>query len=148
MAKSTQKLIAVILAVTVGAIFLAPVATTVAESTGTQSVTNESVTASTSEYVQVDGYHLVDGSVTVYGYNQTSDSFELAAEGTDYDVNLEPGEIKANSSSTLIDDGEEIKVSYDYEATDGTTTLVAGFIVTLFLTLLIAVLGEEVADAL
>jgi hypothetical protein len=137
---------AVILAVTIGAMFLGPVATTVADSTGTQVVTNETVTADTSQYVEVDGYELVDGTVTVYGYNDTSGSYEQATEGTDYSVKLEPGSIQANSSSTLIQDGEDVKVSYDYEATTGTQTLVAGFITTLFITLLIAILGMEVAD--
>lgn len=146
MASNGKEVAAIAIAVAVAAMFLAPVATTVSDNTGTQSVTNETITASTSNYVSLDGWDVVDGSVTVYGYNDSSGSYETATEGADYSIKLEPGSLQANSSSTLIEDGEDVKVSYDYEATTGTQTLVAGFIVTLFITLIIGVLGTEVAD--
>lgn len=141
---SGKSILAVIIAITVAAVLLGPFVTTVNDNTGTQSVNNETVTMSTSEYVDLDGYKLDSSTVVVYGYNETSGNYEQATEGDDYSINTEPGEIKANSSSTLIDDGEDAKVTYDYAATGSTTTLVAGFLSTLFATLLLAVMGNEI----
>ena len=100
----------------------------IGQSTGTQTVTNETATALYNESVDLDGYDLVSGTVTVYGFNDTSSSYEVATAGTDYSVNLGPGTIEANSSSTLIQDGETVKASYDYVAADALTTFIVGFI--------------------
>lgn len=137
-------LVAVVLAVTTGMIFFPVVTDAVSTSTGTQTVTNETVTAETGEYVDLSGYSLEDGTVTVYGYNDTSDSYETASEGSDYEVKLDSGELKALDGSTLIDDGEEVQVSYDYQATDDMTTMVIGFVPVMIGLLLFVVLAQRV----
>jgi len=135
--KSTV-VIGFVLAAVIGVIFLGPVANAADTNTGTQTVTNETVAAQTDEYVDLGGYNIVDGSETVYGYNDTSASYEVASAGSDYDLKNGPGEIKANSSSSLIEDGEDIKVSYDYEASSDITATVVGFIPVMLGTLVFA----------
>lgn len=111
----------------VGVILLSPVITVVDGNTGTQSVENETVAVDFNKSVDLKGYQIDPGSETVYGYNETSGSYEQAAS-SDYTLHEDSGEIEFNSSSTLFDEGEEAKVSYTYEASDATTSLVVGFI--------------------
>lgn len=137
-------LIGVVLAVVVGMVFLPAVVDAVDTSTGTQTVTNETVTAQTGEYVELDGYDLEDGTVTVLGYNDTSDSYETATEGTDYEVKYDSGELKALNGSSLIDNGEEVKASYDYQASGSMTTMILGFIPLMLGLLLFVPLAQRV----
>lgn len=137
MAWSNEKIVVVFLAATVIAVLFAPLSGVITAGTGDQTVDNESITASTSEYVQLDGYDVADGSVTVEWYNSTSDSYETVAEGTDYEIAYDSGAIRANSSGQ-IGDGDDLRVSYTYAATDGTTGRVAE-LVPLFLALLMLV---------
>jgi hypothetical protein len=126
--KTAGLVIGVVVAAIIGVLFLPVVSDAVGSSTGSQDVTNETVTGQHGEWVELGGYDIDENSETVWGYNDTSGSYEQAIEGTDYDIRYSEGEIQANSSSTLIDDGEQIKVSYTYQATGSTTTLVAGFV--------------------
>ncbi|QGX95925.1 hypothetical protein EI982_14590 [Haloplanus rallus] len=110
----------------IGVIMLTPVVTAVNANTGTVSVTDETVTAQTDERVDLRGYDIDPASVTVEAYNDSSGSWEMTTEYTLYD---QPGEIQFDvQNSTLIDDGEEVRVTYDYQATGELTALVAGFI--------------------
>lgn len=135
-----------VIAVVVGMVFFPAVVNAVDTSTGTQTVENETVTAQSGEYVDLSGYQVEDGTVTVYGYNDTSASYETATSPDDYEVKFEPGELKANSSSTLIDDGENVKVTYDYKASNDTTTLIAGFIPVMIGVLLFFSLARKTMD--
>lgn len=144
---SAGAMVVLIVAAVVGILFLPVMADTVNNSTGTQTITNETVTADYDTAVTLDGYQLVQDSETVYGYNDTSASWEVATSGTDYEMNYEPGEITVLNSSSLIDDGEELRVTYDYQATDSTTTLVLGFLplllgVLIFVTLAAGVMKQ------
>jgi len=125
-----SKTAAVVLALAVftaiGVILLGPVSGVVNANTGTQTVTNESVSATFSDPVDLTGYDISSDSVTVYGYNDSSGSYE-AAPASDYSVNKGPGTISFSNSSSLIDDGETTKVSYDYQATGAISSLVIGF---------------------
>jgi len=112
----------------VGVILLGPVAGVVDQNTGDQTVTNETVHADYDQSVDLRGYDLVANSETVWGYNDTSGSYEQATSPDDYTLNDAGGDLSFNSSSSLIEDGEEVKVSYDYQASDTLTTLVVGFI--------------------
>jgi hypothetical protein len=110
----------------IGVIMLTPIVTAVNSNTGTVSVTNETVTAQTGERVDLRGYDVDPSTVTVEGYNETSDSWETTNEYTLYE---QPGEIQFDTeNSALIDDGDEVRVTYDYQATGELTALVAGFI--------------------
>lgn len=114
--------------VAVGVILLGPAAGVVNDHTGTQTVTNETVTAAQNQSVDLQGYNVASGSVTVYGLNDTSGKYEVATSPEDYSVHRGPGTVSFNSSSSLIQSGESVKVSYQYQATDGVTSLVLGFL--------------------
>jgi hypothetical protein len=148
MASGMKTIVGVALAVAIAAILLGPVVTTVNGQTGTQEVTNETVTAETGEWVNLDGYNVVESSVTVYGYNDSDDSYEEAIEGTDYELDADAGEIKALNSSSLIEDGEDIKVTYDYEATDAMTETIIGYGPTFLGLLLLTTVGMKVQKEL
>jgi len=145
---SAKVLVGVILAVVVGIIFMPAAVSAVDTSTGTQTVTNETVTAQTGEYVDLDGYELVDGTVTVYGYDDANSTYETAVDGTDYEVKLQPGQLQALNTSNLIEDGEEVKVSYDYQASGSMTTLVVGFVPLMIGVLLFVVLAKKTDNML
>ena len=111
----------------VGVIMLSPVNTTVQNNTGVQSVVNETHAVDFNETLDLRGYDIDPGSETVYGYNQTSGSYEVVP-ASDYTLADSTGELDLDRSSTLFDEGEQAKISYDYEASDDLTTLVVGFI--------------------
>lgn len=111
----------------VGVIMLSPISTTVSSNTGMQSVANETHAVDFNQTIDLRGYDVDPGSETVYGYNQTSGNYEVAP-ASDYTLTESSGELDLNSSSTLFDEGEDVKVSYDYRASDALTTLVVGFI--------------------
>jgi len=94
----------------------------IGQSTGIQSVDNESITAAYDEPVELDAYDLQSGTVEVYNA-----SGALVPSG-EYTVNEGPATINVSSSSTSIADGETISVTYDYEAADSLTTFIVGFI--------------------
>ncbi|WP_225336646.1 hypothetical protein [Halomicrobium urmianum] len=84
----------------IAVVLVSPFISVVDSNVGEQSVANESVTADVGNYVELDGYQLVDGSVTVEAEDGTSYS-----EGSDYEVDYESGELQALSGGN-ISDGE------------------------------------------
>lgn len=135
-----------VLTVVIGMVFFPAITSAVDGATGTQSVENETVTAQEDEWVDLEGYKLDSGTVTVYGHNESDDSYETATEGDDYEIRLDSGELQALNDSTLIDDGETVKVSYDYQASDATTTLVVGFVPVMVAVLLFWVIAQRAMD--
>lgn len=134
----TKQVVLVLIAVTIGGVLFTPLASSVADNSGTVSVTNESVTADAGNYTDLDGYQIVDGSETVYnasGAEQTA--------GTDYEMANENGSIKVLSGGS-ISDGETITVSYDYKATSGSTTTVVQLVPLFMALLILGVLAEKV----
>lgn len=129
---SGQQIATVLIAVTIAATLLNPIASTVTQNTGTQTVSNETVTAHYGKYTDLDGYKIVSGSETVYNASGATMS-----SGTDYKIATKNGSIEALNGGSIAD-GNTIKVSYDYQATDGTTTTVIG-LVPLFVGLLMLV---------
>lgn len=130
---------AMILLVVVGALFI-PLVDTVNSETGTQAVTNESVTAEVGTYVDLENNDLVSSSVTVYN----STDAEMT-EGTDYEVAYDNGSIKALSGGSITD-GNTITVSYDYEATSDMVATIAGLIPLLILVSVLAFVAAAVRD--
>lgn len=137
-------IVGVALALVLGMVFLQPVVSAANDNTGTQTVTNESVTANVGTFVDLGGYSLADGSETVYMLNDTSGEYEVATSGTDYEMSYNDGAIKALETSTHIDDGENVKVSYDYQASDGLTETVGTFVPVMLATLLLVVAANGV----
>lgn len=132
----------------VGVIMIGPVSSVVSDNTGTTAVTNETIYADYNESADLRGYNIDENSETVWGYNDTSGAYEKATSGTDYTMNYDAGSIDIESSSSLIDDGEEVKVSYDYQASDPLTTLVVGFIPLAVGLLIFVGVAQRVTEAL
>lgn len=128
MPRTASTVLALAVFVTVGVVLLGPAAGVVNDNTGVQTVENETVYADYDDPVDLRGYSVQPDSETVWGYNDTAASYEQATSPDDYTVNDNAGTIEFNSSSTLIDSGEEVKVSYDYEAAGSIASLILGFV--------------------
>lgn len=126
--RTAQVVLALAIFATVGVIMIGPVVGVVNQNTGDTSITNETVTADYNETADLQGYNIDPATETVYGLNDTSGQYEVASEPGDYTLLEDPGELEFNSSSTLIQEGEQVKVSYTYQASDDLTTLVIGFV--------------------
>lgn len=146
--KSASVVIMFALAAIIGMVFLTPVVDAVDNNSGDVDVTNESVVAQHDSYVSLDGYAIDSSSETVWAYNDSTSSYEQAVSGTDYEMNYSAGEIQALSSSTLIQDGEDLKVSYTYTASDQSTAMILSFIPVMFGTLIFAKLAQGVQKQL
>ena len=132
--KKQKAFIGLMVGLMVAGMFLGPLNTAVAENTGTQSVTNESVTVALDEDVDLDGWQVQSGTVTVYNASTGS----VVPQAGNYTIANEPGTINVSSSNSAgLSDGNEILVTYDYAATDATATLIAGFVVTLVLVMMV-----------
>lgn len=142
---SVKGVVAVVIALTIAATMFSPITSSVANNSGEVSVTNETVTASYGEAVQLRGYDIVDGSETVYAHNDTTDSTEVAPS-SDYTMDNEVGTITVDSSSDLIQDGESIDVSYDYQATTGQSTTVLNLVPLLIALLMLGIIAVEVMN--
>lgn len=117
-----RKLMAVVVVATIAGTLLGPLGASVADSTGQVDVQAENVTAN-NEFQDLRGYDIESGSVTA------EDSDGNAVDSGDFTVRNQAGEIRIdNSTSTVVSDGERVEVSYTYQATDGSTTTVAGLI--------------------
>ena len=112
----------------VGVIMIGPVDSVVQNNTGTVSITNETVHANFNESVDLKGYDIDPGSETVWALNDSSGSYEQVTASGDYTLHEATGAISFNESSSLIQSGEEVKVSYDYQASGELASLVIGFI--------------------
>jgi len=101
---TARKVLMLTVVVAVGMVLMTPIVDTVNNNTGQQTVTNETVNATYGERLDLQGYQINEGSETVYGYNESSDTYEVAPED-DYTMHYESGQITLNNSSTLIDEG-------------------------------------------
>jgi hypothetical protein len=137
----------VVVAVTMAMLLFSPVTAVVNDRTGTQTVTNETVTADAGTDVELRGYDLDPASDTVYWYNITSDAYETATKGTDYDLDTDAGELQVLASGD-IEDGTDLKVTYQYDATDQRTERLAALVPTVFLAMVAGVMGVKAVGAL
>jgi len=120
------------IAVAIAATLVTPFTGAIAGHTGTVSV-NEKVTADVGTYQDIDGYDVDAGT---FSAELSSDGTALT-EGTDYNLNETAGTIEF-IDSTNVNDGDSVDLSYDYQATDGTTSTITGLL-PLFVGLLILV---------
>lgn len=119
-----------LIAMTVVAVLIGPLATTVASSTGTVGV-NETVSAEPGSYQDITGYDL-NANFTATNTNGGT----TLTEGTDYELATENGSIKFLDGSANVAQGDDVELLYEYQGTDGTTTTIATLI-PLFAALLI-----------
>jgi len=116
-----EKIAALLIAATIAVTLLSPINAAVVSNTGTQSVQNESVTAST-DYQELEGYD-IDNGETVYWLNESSGNYETLTEGDDYDINRSSGSIAINDSGQASE-GDDLQTTYDYQASNAVTETV------------------------
>lgn len=144
---NNNKIVALVIAITIGAVFLAPVADIVTSNSGTQTVDNATVTTSLdyNQTYELDGYDIVTDSDTIERYNTTSGSWETLTKGTDYEIDYAAAELDVTDTSAT-DAGDELRASYNWEATDGTTGTIVELIPLLMALLLLVPLANRVRD--
>lgn len=144
---STNQIIGLVIAVTIGAVFLAPVADIVSTNSGTQTVTEDTVTQSldyNSSY-ELDGYNIASDSETIERYDSSTSSWETLTAGSDYELDDSSATIEFNDT-TATDTGDEIRASYDWRATDETTGGIVQLIPLLMALLLLVPIANKVKD--
>lgn len=139
---SPRRYAALLIALTIAATLFTPITDSVVSATNEQSVTNETVTAQTGTFVDLERYQLVDGSETVYN----SSGAEMT-RGTDYEIDYGDGRIKALSGGD-ISDGSQIQVSYQWRQTTGTTSTVLNLIPLFVALLILAIMAAQVMEAM
>jgi hypothetical protein len=132
----------VVIAATVVMVLFNPVAALVDSTTGTTSVANEEVTVANDSFFQLDGYNIQEDSETVQ-YKNATGTWVNATEGTDYEMKYSEGSIKALPDGS-IEDGETVRVWYDYEPTDGATTTVLTMVPLFMALLVLGTFGEKI----
>jgi hypothetical protein len=138
-----QKIAALLIGVTIAATLLTPVASTVTDNTGTQTVTNTTVTADVGNWsADLEGYNVVQTSETVYWYNSSSGANETLTEGTDYEFDYDDARVKPLSGGS-VSDGDTLYVSYDYQATSGTVQTVSDLIPMFLVLLILVTIGNK-----
>jgi len=149
MANNNNKIVALVIAITIGAVFLAPVADIVTSNSGTQTVDNATVTTSLdyNQTYELDGYEIITDSETIERYNTSSGSWETLTKGTDYEIDYAAAELDVLDTSAT-DAGDELRASYDWEATDGTTGTIVELIPLLMALLLLAPLANRLQDGI
>jgi len=141
-----KQIAAVVIAATIAVTLFAPISGMVSSSSGSQSVTNETFVADINESVELDGYNVDSGSETVYWYNSTSESYETV-DNSYYTFHYDGGDITIENG-TEISDGDDMKVDYEYQATDGATTDVM-LLIPLFVALMVlGALANELSNRL
>jgi hypothetical protein len=132
---SGKQIAALLIGVTIAATLFTPITTSISENTGNVEVQDETLTATVGEENDLRGYDIDDGTISVEYDNGSG--YQTATEGTDYSADLDAGTITPLASGN-IDDGAELRVDYDYQATSGSTTTIVGLI-PLFMGLIIMV---------
>jgi len=133
---SAKVVMATAIAATIAAVLIVPVAGSINDNTGQVSVTNESVSpVEVGNYTDLGGYNIDNSSETVWWYDSLTGEYRQLNDGTDYKIRPGPGEIKFLEGGQ-VSDGDDVKISYDYQATDSQSTTVIN-LVPLFMALLI-----------
>lgn len=108
MAPGTNRRLALVFALALAAPLVGPLVGAVAAGTGTQVVTNETLTASPGTYQELDGYELNRSSTTVVHNGTTLSAPE------EYNLDADRGRLRLNASA--VDSGDTVRVSYEYQA--------------------------------
>jgi hypothetical protein len=116
------------------------------DTSGRQTVVDEELTADVGVYQELSGYSLVDGSVDVDRYNATSDSFENVSSN-DYEVDLPGGQIKPLASGA-IQDGDRLRIDYEYRATSGPTAEILELMPLILAVVVLAIVGSKITGGL
>lgn len=146
---NNNKIVALVVAITIGAVFLAPVSNIVTSNSGAQTVDDSTVTQSLdyNQTYELEGYQIDTNSETIERYSTSTDSWETLTKGTDYEIDYAAAELDVSDTSAT-DAGDELRASYDWEATDGTTSTIIELVPLLMALLLLAPLANRVQDGM
>jgi len=146
---STNQIIGLVIAITIGAVFLAPVTDIVSTNSGTQTVSDDTVTQSLdyNTSYELQGYDIDADSETIERYNTSASSWETLTEGSDYEIDYATANIDF-TDTTATDAGDEIRASYDWRATDETTGGIVQLIPLLMALLLLVPIANKVKDGI
>ena len=137
---SARNVAVLAVALVIGVTLLSPINSAVIDNTGEVDVDEESLTAEIGEWQSLANNNLVEDSETVEYYDDGTDEWVTATEGTDYEINYDDGEVQFLEGGA-VSEGDDVRVSYTYEATDSMTTTVLNLIplfVALFLLVALA----------
>jgi hypothetical protein len=141
---ATGKQIAgVMVAATIVATLFSPMLGIVASSSGTQTVDNTTFTADIGDPVELPGYDVTEGTLTVEWYNSTSGSYEQVDDSY-WNFSYPRAELTVENG-TKISQGDDMRASYDYQATDGTTTNIVEMVPMFMALTLMGMLGNEIS---
>lgn len=135
-------------ALTIGAVFLVPVVDIIDSTSGEVVIENETVTndADFNSTYDLQGYDIVSGSDTVERFNSTSGNYEtLSGGGTDYTLNESAGDISFTDGGA-VSAGDEVRASYNYQATDSVVTSIVGMLPVFLALLLLVPLAGKVSE--
>ena len=126
---------------------LSPINSAVMDNSGEVEVDEESFTAEVGEWQSLDGTSLVEGSEEVEYYDDGTDTWETATEGTDYEINYDNGSVQFLDAGD-VSEGDDVRVSYTYEATDDMTTTIVQLIPLFVGLLLLVSIARPLMDGL
>jgi len=132
---STKGIVTLVIALTIAGSLLVPMSDIVTGTTGTVEKT-ENVTAQNGEYVELTGYD-------IQSVNNVTDSDGNAVDSGNYTVDTDNGRIRFDTTG-VVSNGETVTVGYTYQATDGSTTAVAGIVPVLFALILLVKLANQI----
>ena len=136
-----------LLAVTIGAVFFVPVVDVIDSTTGDVEIEDETVTndASFEEVYDLRGYEIEPDSETVEVWDDGDESWTTLTAGTDYEIDNEQGEIEFIDGGEVTE-GDEVRASYTYQATDGIVTSIAGLLPVFLALLLLVPMANKVSN--
>lgn len=136
-----------LLAVTIGAVFFVPVVDVLDQSTGDVEIENETVTnnAQFDEIYDLQGYEIEPDSETLEVWDDGAESWVTLTAGTDYEIDNEQGTIEFIDGGEVTE-GDEVRASYIYQATDGIVTSIAGLLPVFLALLLLVPMANKVSS--
>ena len=136
-----------LLAVTIGAVFFVPVVDVLDQSTGDVEIENETVTnnAQFDETYDLQGYEIEPDSETLEVWDDADESWVTLTAGTDYEIDNEQGTIEFIDGGEVTE-GDEVRASYIYQATDGIVTSIAGLLPVFLALLLLVPMANKVSS--
>ena len=136
-----------LLAVTIGAVFFVPVVDILDNTTGEVEVENDVLTndASFDEVYDLQGFDVTPDSEIVEVWDDGTESWTTLTAGTDYEIDTDQGEIEFIDGGG-VSEGDEVRASYEYQATDGIITSIAGLLPVFLALLLLVPLANKVSS--
>jgi len=131
----------VVVMLAIAVTLIAPFSTVIADNTGSVAG-NDSVSAEIGTYQDLEGYNIDSGS-----FSAELDDGSSLSEGTDYELNSSAGTVKFLSAGA-VSEGDTVNTSYQYDATDGTTSTITGLLPLLIGLLVLVPIANEVTERL